>query len=217
MRIPGRVSSCVPRGLDNLQQLCLLGGELKSLRMRDFEALRKAEIHGLLRQPIHRDPLADCSGGQVALVREFVKTKRAKPGQPAVDSSADCATGYVMVTALQVVFRSLALVVGGHRPVALENFALRQQLAAWTRSNRGRSGRPRRAGAKRTLVLTIPAGARAARTPSHAKSRRLRRLPGHPVQRSHPRADRRVGPAKRRPGDRRLTKGSVQRAEGISS
>ena len=174
-----------------------------------------------------------------------------------------------MVTALQVVFRSLALVVGGHRPVALENLALRQQLAAWTRSNRrpqlrtrnrllwvclasmwrgwrtalvvvhpdtvvrwhrqwrrrqwtrrsarGRSGRPRTAAANRTLVLTIPAGARAARTPSHAKSRRLQRLPGHPVQRSHPRADRRVGPAKRRPGDRRLTKGSVQRAEGISS
>lgn len=70
-----------------------------------------------------------------------------------------------MVTALQVVFRSLALIVGGHRPVALDNLALRQQLAAWTRSNR----RPRlRAGSP--LV-----------------------------------------------GDRRLTKGPVQRAEGISS
>src|SRR6266545_2979290 len=55
--------------------------ELKSLRMRDFEALRNAKTHGLLRKPIHSDPLADCSGRQVALVREIVKAKRATARQ----------------------------------------------------------------------------------------------------------------------------------------
>ena len=43
-----------------------------------------------------------------------------------------------MLAAFIVMFRSLALIVAGHRAVALEHLALRQQLAALTR----RHGRP---------------------------------------------------------------------------
>ena len=39
-----------------------------------------------------------------------------------------------MLTALLVLFRSIGLICGGHRAVALENLALRQQLAALTRT-----------------------------------------------------------------------------------
>jgi hypothetical protein len=39
-----------------------------------------------------------------------------------------------MLTALFVLLRSIGLICGGHRAVALENLALRQQLAALTRT-----------------------------------------------------------------------------------
>jgi putative transposase len=39
-----------------------------------------------------------------------------------------------MLAALVVVLRSLALICGGHRAVALENLALRQQLAVFRRT-----------------------------------------------------------------------------------
>ena len=39
-----------------------------------------------------------------------------------------------MLTVLVVVFRSLALIGCGHRAVALENVALRQQLAVFRRT-----------------------------------------------------------------------------------
>ena len=39
-----------------------------------------------------------------------------------------------MLAALVLVLRSLALICGGHRAVALENLALRQQLAVLTRT-----------------------------------------------------------------------------------
>ena len=39
-----------------------------------------------------------------------------------------------MLTAFVVVLRSLALLCGGHRAVALENVALRQQLAVFRRT-----------------------------------------------------------------------------------
>ena len=41
-----------------------------------------------------------------------------------------------MLTALMVLLRSISLICGGHRAVALENLALRQQLAALTRTVR---------------------------------------------------------------------------------
>ncbi len=41
-----------------------------------------------------------------------------------------------MLLALVVALRSLALICGGHRAVALENLALRQQLAVFTRAAR---------------------------------------------------------------------------------
>src|ERR1051326_3669518 len=51
---------------------------LTPLRWRgDFEALRQAETYGLLRKPIHSDPLHERSGGQVAFVRKIVEAKRA--------------------------------------------------------------------------------------------------------------------------------------------
>ena len=40
-----------------------------------------------------------------------------------------------MLTAILVVLRSIALVCGGHRAVAVENLVLRQQLAVLTRTN----------------------------------------------------------------------------------
>jgi hypothetical protein len=39
-----------------------------------------------------------------------------------------------MLTALLVLFRAIGLICSGHRAVAFENLALRQQLAALTRS-----------------------------------------------------------------------------------
>jgi hypothetical protein len=39
-----------------------------------------------------------------------------------------------MLAALVVVLRSLALICGGHRAVALENLALRQRLAVFRRT-----------------------------------------------------------------------------------
>jgi hypothetical protein len=39
-----------------------------------------------------------------------------------------------MVTALMVLLRSIGLICGGHRAIVLENLALRQQLAALTRT-----------------------------------------------------------------------------------
>jgi hypothetical protein len=39
-----------------------------------------------------------------------------------------------MLTALLVLLRSIGLICGGHRAVALENLALRQQLATLTRT-----------------------------------------------------------------------------------
>ena len=41
-----------------------------------------------------------------------------------------------MLAALIVALRSLALICGGHRAVALENLALRQQLAVFKRTVR---------------------------------------------------------------------------------
>ena len=41
-----------------------------------------------------------------------------------------------MLAALVVALRSLALICGGHRAVALENLALRQQLAVFKRTVR---------------------------------------------------------------------------------
>ena len=38
-------------------------------------------VSGLLRKPIHSDPLADCSGRHVAFVGEIVKAKRATARQ----------------------------------------------------------------------------------------------------------------------------------------
>jgi hypothetical protein len=39
-----------------------------------------------------------------------------------------------MLTALLVLFRTIGLICRGHRAVALENLALRQQVAALTRT-----------------------------------------------------------------------------------
>jgi putative transposase len=60
----------------------------------------------------------------------------ATTGSPAlaVDSRRACATRSRMLTALVVLLRFIGLIARGHRAVALENLALRQQLAAWTRS-----------------------------------------------------------------------------------
>src|SRR5450759_4413730 len=62
---------------------------------------------------------------------------------PAVDSVAEHATGYRMLTALIVILRSIGLMCRGHRAVALENLALRQQLAVLTRPRTRLPLRPR--------------------------------------------------------------------------
>src|SRR5712692_4257071 len=63
----------------------------------------------------------------------FAKTR--SPGV-SVDSVTECATGSCMLTAFILVLRSIGLICRGHRAVALENVALRQQLAALTRTTR---------------------------------------------------------------------------------
>ena len=47
-----------------------------------------------------------------------------------------------MLTALVVLLRSIGLLCRGHRAVALENLALRQQLAALTRTRKRTQFRP---------------------------------------------------------------------------
>src|SRR6266850_2559380 len=49
-------------------------------------------------------------------------------GQRLIDSLVDCGARSLMLAALLIVLRPFALVCGGHRAVALENLALRQQL-----------------------------------------------------------------------------------------
>jgi hypothetical protein len=61
---------------------------------------------------------------------------------PSVDSVAEYATGYRMLTALIVLLRSIGLLCRGHKAVALENLALRQQLAALTRTRKRPQLRP---------------------------------------------------------------------------
>jgi hypothetical protein len=57
-----------------------------------------------------------------------------RPPVPPVDFVVECATGSRMLTALVVLLRSIGLICRGHRAVALENLALRQQLVALTRT-----------------------------------------------------------------------------------
>jgi putative transposase len=54
--------------------------------------------------------------------------------QRLIDSLVDCGARSLMPAALLVVLRSLALICGGHRAVALENLAIRQQLAVFKRT-----------------------------------------------------------------------------------
>ena len=49
-----------------------------------------------------------------------------------------------MLTALMVLLRSIGLICCGHRAIALENLALRQQLAVFKRTVQGPRLRPRR-------------------------------------------------------------------------
>ena len=63
--------------------------------------------------------------------------------QRLIDSLVDCGAGSLMLAALLVVLRSFALICGGHRAVALENLALRQQLAVFKRTVQRPPLRPR--------------------------------------------------------------------------
>jgi len=63
--------------------------------------------------------------------------------QRLIDSRVDCGARSLMPAALLVVLRSLALICGGHRAVALENLALRQQLAVFKRTVQRPPLRPR--------------------------------------------------------------------------
>jgi hypothetical protein len=91
-------------------------------------------------------------------------------GLLAVDSAGECATGYGMLATLIVILRLPGVLCRGHRAVALENFALRQQLAALTR---GRSGRPSTTTAIRALVTKI-AASRLVRRPRRPPSQTWR-------------------------------------------
>src|SRR5881409_3339371 len=51
-----------------------------------------------------------------------------------IDLGFECATGSRMLTAVIVLLRAIGLLCRGHRAVALENLALRQQLTALTRT-----------------------------------------------------------------------------------
>src|SRR5436305_12522692 len=60
-----------------------------------------------------------------------------------IDFLFECATGSRMLTALVVLLRSVGLLCRGRRAVALENLALRQQVAALTRRTKRPHLRPR--------------------------------------------------------------------------
>src|SRR6267378_4499935 len=60
-----------------------------------------------------------------------------------IDSRVDCGARSLMLAALLVLLRSFALICGGHRAVALENLALRQQLAVFKRTVQRPPLRPR--------------------------------------------------------------------------
>src|SRR5947208_10282398 len=62
---------------------------------------------------------------------------------PGIDLGFECATGSRMLTAVVVLLRSFGLLCREHRAVALENLALRQQLAALTRTTKRPQLRPR--------------------------------------------------------------------------
>src|SRR5882672_2357421 len=64
-------------------------------------------------------------------------------GQRLIDSLVDCGARSLMLAAILIVLRSFSLVCGGHRTVALENLALRQQLAVFTRTVQRPRLRPR--------------------------------------------------------------------------
>jgi hypothetical protein len=57
-----------------------------------------------------------------------------RPVAPQVAFAVECATGSRMLRALVLLLRSIGLLCCGHRAVALENLALRQQLATLTRT-----------------------------------------------------------------------------------
>ena len=75
MWLPGIGGSRVPTCVQDFQQLSLFVLEVKSLRMRDFEARWEPQADWLLRKPIDENPLKKRPRSQVTLVREIVETQ----------------------------------------------------------------------------------------------------------------------------------------------
>src|SRR5712691_10368365 len=75
-----------------------------------------------------------CSSRMPRARRNTVCFANTRSPVPPVDFVVPRTTGSRMLTALLVLLRSVGLICGGHRAVALENLALRQQLAALTRT-----------------------------------------------------------------------------------
>jgi putative transposase len=70
----------------------------------------------------------------VSMMKPWVVIRQNPNPQRLIDSLVDCGGRSVMPAALLVMLRSFALICGGHRAVALENLALRQQLAVFKRT-----------------------------------------------------------------------------------
>src|SRR5206468_4453448 len=89
------------------------------------------------RRDAHRPHAEPVSSLAAVVLRQYLD------GRPLVDFVIECTTGSRMLTVLLVLLRSIGLICRGHRAVALENLALRQQLTVLTRTVTRPALRPR--------------------------------------------------------------------------
>ena len=81
-------------------------------------------------------PGIDCYPVSGMDLRKMAVGRQNLIANPPVDSQIDWTTGWRMLAALVVLLRTLGLLCRGHRAVALENVALRQQLSVLRRTVR---------------------------------------------------------------------------------
>ena len=75
VRSPEVGGSCLPCGIDNLEQLLLFKVEVELRAVGYLETLRQAQAYGLFREPVHQNPSKQCSRQEIALIRKLVEAK----------------------------------------------------------------------------------------------------------------------------------------------
>jgi hypothetical protein len=121
-----------------------LGDKLERLANLDPEKVRAIEVQvdDVLEQCWRENFYAGTRGGRMLKsCKACPSPQRDRPAR-SVDSVPEHATGSRMLTGLVVLLRAIGLICRGHRAVALENLALRQQLAALTRIRKRSQLRP---------------------------------------------------------------------------